>query len=94
MQPPLIISRHQGVVDWLSQRGITGEVVAHASIENVKGRQVIGVLPIYLASYAESIICIDLPDLPASLRGQELSVQQMDDAGATLSRYRVERLPL
>lgn len=89
---PLIISRHVGTVAWLATRGITGEVVAHATPEQVRGRIVVGVLPLSLASLAAEVWSVDLPSLPQELRGQELDLVQMAQAGACLQKYKVERL--
>ena len=38
----LIVTRHQGLVEVLSGMGITGKVVAHATLEDVQGKTVIG----------------------------------------------------
>ena len=88
-QGPLIISRHPGAVAWLAAQGITGEVVAHATPQQVRGRDVIGVLPLALAAEAHSVSSIDLPGLAPEQRGRDLSPDEMNAAGATLRRYRV-----
>jgi len=90
--PPLIVTRHSGVVEWLRQRGIEGEVVSHASPDTVRERVVYGVLPLHLAAEAEEVIAIDLPNLRPDQRGKDLSPAEMDSAGARLRRYRVEAL--
>ena len=46
----IIVTRHQGLVEVLSSMGITGKVVAHATLEDVQGKVVIGVLPMHLAA--------------------------------------------
>lgn len=93
MSEYLIVSRHAGAVEWLRQHSIVGEVVAHVSgPEQVRGRVVIGALPLHLAAEAEAIISIDMPGLAPEQRGRDLTPAEMDTAGATLSRYRVERL--
>ena len=88
----VIVSRHQGLVDWLAQRGITGKVVAHATPDDVRGKDVIGNLPLHLAAMAKSVTVVDMPTLPADWRGQDLSPDQMDQAGATLSRYVIRKV--
>lgn len=89
----VIVTRHHGAADWLSTRhGITGEVIAHATPDTVRGRIVYGVLPLHLAAIASEVWSVDLPELPAELRGQELTPEQMDAAGARLVGYAVHRL--
>lgn len=52
----LIVTRHVGLVEWLAQRGITGEVIAHATPDQVGGRHVVGALPMHLAASAASVM--------------------------------------
>jgi putative CRISPR-associated protein (TIGR02620 family) len=90
---PIIVTRHAGLVAWLAARGITGDVISHVtSPDQVSGRVVYGVLPLHLAAEAEEVVVVDMPRLPAELRGVDLTPEQMEEAGATLARYRVERL--
>ncbi len=88
----VIVSRHQGLVDWLAKRGIVGKVIAHATEDDVRGKDVIGNLPLHLAAVAKSVTVVDMPALPADWRGQDLSPEQMDQAGATLTRYVVQKM--
>ena len=88
----VIVSRHQGLVDWLAQRGIVGKVIAHATPDDVRGKDVIGNLPLHLASVAKSVTVVDMPDLPADWRGKDLTPDQMDQAGAKLTRYVVQKV--
>ena len=88
----VIITRHAGLVEWLKRRGIVGEVIAHATPEQVAGKFVYGALPLHLAALALGVATIDMPRLPAELRGQNLTPEQMDDAGATLAQYQVTRI--
>ena len=88
----VIVSRHQGLVDWLRRKGIVGKVVTHATPDDVRGKDVIGNLPLHLAAVAKSVTVVDMPALPADWRGQDLSPDQMDQAGATLSRYVIRKV--
>lgn len=88
----LIVSRHAGAVEWLRMRGITGPVVTHATPEDVRGRDVVGNLPLALAAEALTVTTIDLPDLPPEQRGKDLSPEEMDAAGACLATYQVARV--
>jgi putative CRISPR-associated protein (TIGR02620 family) len=88
----VIVSRHQGLVDWLRRKGIVGKVVAHATPDDVRDKDVIGNLPLHLAAVAKSVTVVDMPDLPADWRGKDITPDQMDQAGATLSRYVVRKV--
>ena len=84
----VIVSRHEGAVKWLeSRRGITGSVIAHATPEDVRGKVVIGALPLHLAALTEAVGSIDMPRLRPDQRGVDLSPEDMDAAGAYLSWY-------
>ena len=89
----IIISRHHGLVDWLSSQGISGRVIAHATAADVSGKHVYGALPLHLAALALSVTAIDMPSLPSELRGKELTPEQMDEAGAALRRYVISGEP-
>ena len=83
----LIITRHAGAVEWLRRRGIEGEVIAHATPDQVRGRICYGVLPLNLAALASEVWAIDMPDLEAADRGRDLTPKEMDAAGAELFCY-------
>lgn len=83
----VIVTRHRSLIAWLRQRGITGQVLPRARAADVAGKHVIGVLPLHLAALAETISTVDMPDLPDDLVGRELTVEQMDAAGARLQAY-------
>lgn len=84
----IIVTRHAGAVEWLRQQGITGEVISHVNDPaQIRGRTVIGNLPLHLAAEAMIIGNIDLPNLRPEQRGQDLTAQEMDQAGARLVWY-------
>jgi len=87
----IIVTRHQGAVEWLAQRGINGDVISHATAEDVRDRTVYGMLPLHLAAEADVVHVIDMPDMPPEARGQDLSPEQMDEYGARLTGYVVSR---
>ena len=85
----IVITRHAGLVEYLEEAGIIPAgtpVIGQASIEDVKGKHVIGVLPNFLAVHAASITEIPL-DIPAELRGRELSVEQVRAYAGTPVTY-------
>lgn len=87
----VIVTRHPGAVEWLARLGIDGPVIEHASPADVRGKIVVGVVPLYLAALAYEVWVVDLPHLPAEWRGRDLTADEMDQAGARLTRYRVTR---
>lgn len=87
----IIVTRHSGLVDWLAQHGITGKVIAQATPDDVRGKYVIGVLPLSLASLADKITTVDY-NCPFDLRGVDLTPQQLDDFGAKMNTYIVSKL--
>jgi putative CRISPR-associated protein (TIGR02620 family) len=88
----VIVTRHNGLVAWLAYHGIEGQVITHASLDQIRGKHVYGALPLHLAAEAASVTVVDLPDLPSEKRGQELSPSEMDVYGASLVTYRVEKV--
>lgn len=86
----IIVTRHKGVVEWLRRRGIVGYVISHISCdEQILGKRVYGNLPYHLAVKADVVISIDLPDLLPEQRGKDLSPEEMDSAGATMTAFKV-----
>ncbi len=90
---PIIVSRHRGLVQWLEEQGITGEIISHISDpKQIRGKIVYGVLPIGLAAEADTVVTVELPKLAPELRGKDLSVEEMKAAGARLRAFRVRRV--
>jgi len=87
-----VVTRHRGLVDWLIKHEIINpnddiNVIEHATVEDVKGCIVYGILPLSLAVHAKAVYTPDMPGLPLSRRGTELTADDMDTFGATLSHY-------
>jgi len=75
----LVVTRHPALVEYLREAGIVGdnvEVVAQVTPEQVRGRHVVGVLPLHLAAEADRVTVVPLA-VPPELRGQELSLEQV-----------------
>lgn len=87
----LIVTRHKGLVEWLAARNITGQVIEMATKDDVKGKDVVGVLPPYLACLAASLTTVDLPKMTMEQRGKDLTPAELDEAGAELTTYEVNR---
>jgi hypothetical protein len=77
MSNTIIVTRHKALVEVLkSDFSIEGTVIDHADEASVKGKDVVGILPIYLAAYANTITVLEF-DIPVEKRGQELSVEEV-----------------
>ena len=86
---PLIVTRHVGAVAWLKLRGIIGDVREHVTPDDIRGRVVVGNLPVALAALCSKYGAIDLPQLQPEDRGRDLTPDEMDAAGATLRWFHV-----
>lgn len=91
------VSRHPGARDWAEEEGIQVDLVlAHLDPLDVAGGDtVIGSLPVNLAAdvCARGARYLHLSlELPASLRGRELSADEMRALGARVVEFRVERV--
>jgi len=75
----VMITRHPALVDYAREIGIIDEstpVLTHVSAEDVRGKDVIGVLPLHLAAEAASVTEIPLALTPED-RGKELSIDRL-----------------
>lgn len=92
---PLITFNNESVLAWLDSKGIKGDHLEYARPEDVSHRHVYGHLPYWLAMYADRVSEITLPHLARDDRERfnrgELTVQEMDAAGAQIVSYRVRR---
>lgn len=77
MKDALIVTRHAGLVEVLrADFGVEGRVISHATPEAIRGKRVVGVLPLHLAAEAASVTEVVL-DLPADKRGVELTADEV-----------------
>jgi putative CRISPR-associated protein (TIGR02620 family) len=78
----LVITRHGGLIDFLVNRGLDlslTEAVAHVTDPTILvGKTVVGVLPTHLAVLCETFVEVRL-DIPAEMRGKELSAEQTEE---------------
>jgi putative CRISPR-associated protein (TIGR02620 family) len=87
----IIVSRHQGLVDYLREIGLADaetQIISHASAEVVRGKRVCGVLPHSLSCLCETFTEVPL-NLPQELRGTELTVEQVRQFAGPPATYRV-----
>ncbi|RDE50636.1 MAG: CRISPR-associated protein Csx16 [Candidatus Accumulibacter meliphilus] len=90
------VSRHPGAVAWAQRQGIAVDrQLAHLDPQQVAtGDTVIGTLPINLAAEvcARGARYYHLTlRLPSALRGTELDADQLEQLGACIEAYLVER---
>ena len=90
------VSRHPGAIEWAARQGLAvDQFVRHLDPVQVQiGDTVMGSLPVHLAA----AVCergaryLHLSvELPEQLRGQELSTDQLEQLGARLTEYRLEK---
>jgi excisionase family DNA binding protein len=87
----LIVTQHQGIVDWLRMRGFTGPSVDRAKPGDVFGRTVIGILPIDLAALTNEMLFVRLPSL-SGRRWGDLTATDLEQLGAYLLHVKVEHI--
>ena len=87
----LIVTRHLALVELAKELNLADdsvEVIAHASPDAIAGKNVLGVLPHSLSCLCETFTEIPLV-LPAELRGQELTIEQMRKFAKAPVTYKV-----
>lgn len=89
----LIVTRHKALVRYLKRLGIEGDVLEHATLRDVQGNIVYGVLPFYLASKCLFFTEVSLTLTPEQ-RGRELTFEELCEANPRLTTYRVTVAPV
>lgn len=88
----ILVTRHQVLIEYFKEANIEfDKVISHATEEEVRGNDVYGVLPLRLASLANTVTTIDI-DIPAEMRGKELSLEDIKKYGVNISTYKVEKI--
>lgn len=88
----ILITRHPALAQFLTQQGIKfDKIIDHATAEDVKGKDVYGVLPLHLAALANTITSVDL-NLPAKMRGKELTIADVGEYFNSLTTYKVQKI--
>jgi hypothetical protein len=76
---PFVVTRHKALVEYLREVGaVSGsvDVLAHATADDLRGRDVFGVLPLHLAAACRTVTEVPL-DIPATMRGVELTLEEV-----------------
>lgn len=91
----IVITRHNALIDFLIEKGVIENgkfrLLAHASEKDVKGKDIIGILPFELASLANSITTVPL-NVPFEKRGKELSIEDIRAFAGTIKTFKVTEL--
>lgn len=88
----VLVTRHEALVEYFKELGVKfDKVISHATEEDVRGNDVYGVLPLHLASLANTVTTVDM-DLPAEMRGKELSLTDIETYFTGMSTYQVKKI--
>ena len=90
-----VITRHKALLAYLLDKDIIKEgeykLIEHADYKDVEGRDVIGVLPLQLASYAKSVTEVPLKLTP-EMRGKELTFDEVEKIAQEPVQYIVREV--
>ena len=92
MANTVVITQHEALLDYLKEIGLIDgneKVISHASQEDVKGQDVIGILPLHLAVLANTVTTVPL-NIPPDMRNQELSLEDIYELAGDIQTFRVE----
>ena len=91
----VVVTRHPGLLEVLREKGVIPQdcqdYYSHASPELVRGRDVVGVLPLHLAAEANSVTEVAL-NLPPEARGRELTADEVRKYMTGVHTYKVTRI--
>lgn len=85
----IVVTRHNALIEYLKKNNVVQgdvRVIEQATPDDVRGNHVIGVLPLHLAALAGKVTVVDL-NVPAELRGVELSLEQIEKYARGISSY-------
>ena len=88
----IIVTRHPTLVKYMIELGLADEntpVVPFAKEDDVRGKDVLGVLPLHLSRLARTITAIPL-HLPPDLRGKELTLAQVREYAGQPIEYSIQ----
>jgi hypothetical protein len=89
----VVVTRHPALVEYLRELGWVTDgvrIIEHAVLEDVAGKRTAGVLPLWLAAETEWHMEVPL-ELPAEMRGKELTLADVRQYSRGLMFYRVTR---
>lgn len=89
-----IVSRHPGAIAWVKKHYPAFKefiLLSRISEDQIKGNTIIGTLPINLAVLADEYWHLSM-SVPYYMKGKELTVQDMEEYGCNLVKYKIERI--
>lgn len=89
MTNTVVVTRHAALITYLIEIGLISadtKVITHATPEDVRGKDVIGVLPLSLACHARTVTEIPM-QIPFDLRGKELDINQVRQFAGNPVKY-------
>ena len=89
----IIITKHKALVEFLREKGIAldAKVIEHATLDDIRGEHVVGVLPIHMAAEADRMTVIPL-NLPPEARGRELTLDEVRRYAGPPATYKVVKV--
>lgn len=88
----VLVTRHQALIEYFEELGTKfDKVISHVTEEDVCGNDVYGVLPLRPASFSNTVTSIDI-NIPAEMRGKELSLSDIETYFTGMSTYQVEKI--
>ena len=93
----LVVTRHAALIEYLYEINLIKkdeelQIVEHVPYDHmVFGRDVIGVLPLRLASHCNSLTEVPL-NITAEMRGKELTIEQIREFAGEPATYRIEKV--
>jgi len=92
----IVITRHKSLIQYLKEiELVTGNepiISGNATLDDVRGKHIIGVLPNFLSAQAACLTEVPLK-VPQEFRGQELSLEQIREFAQEPVTYRVAVIP-
>lgn len=88
----VIVTQHDALVSYLQKIGMTNgdeEIIEHAFQEDIKDRDVIGILPLHLAVLANTVTTVPL-NIPPDMRNQELTLEDIEELAGDIQTFKVE----
>lgn len=88
-------TRHEGAIVWAKKNGFNDcEFITHLNPADIKeGDIVYGILPIFMAAQicakGARFFALNI-NIPAELRGKELTAEEMDQISCSVSEFYVE----
>ena len=93
----LVVTRHQGLIDFLREKGIIDEntkILTHISDPSeVKDKVVLGNLPLHLASMTKMLITPVL-NLTPEMRGKDLSKEDVEKVFGGFKAFEVKEVDI